>query len=172
MNEPEHLRRLGDGLEVSTFSNVPAELAERMSKLHRDVFKTTGQRGWSADEVRSLLESDSCFAVAATKGRALIGMAIVRKVLDEAELLTLAVATQTQRAGIGAQLLKAAAEELMRTDAAKFFLEVRADNAAAIALYHKAGFHQSALRRQYYKTLAGDRIDALIFELQLAGSGA
>jgi ribosomal-protein-alanine N-acetyltransferase len=48
--------------------------------------------------------------------------------------------------------------------AQRIFLEVRVSNAAARALYARAGFREIATRRDYYPAAAG-REDALVLEL-------
>lgn len=91
------------------------------------------------------------------------GFLMWRRVEDEAEILTLAVAPAQQRRGCGralvAALLGAARSEGVRS----LFLEADAGNAAAIALYEKAGFARIARRQRYYKTGA----DALVMRVDL-----
>ena len=70
-------------------------------------------------------------------------------------ILTLGVTAK--REGIATGLLKAAIALLQGRDVATLHLEVAAPNAAARALYEKAGFTQAGLRRRYY----ADGSDAL-----------
>ncbi|NEW37166.1 GNAT family N-acetyltransferase, partial [Nocardia cyriacigeorgica] len=58
----------------------------------------------------------------------------------EAEVHTIGVDPQCHRGGIGTKLLEALLAEAGRRGG-PVFLEVRTDNAAAIALYAKHGFH-------------------------------
>ena len=76
------------------------------------------------------------------------GFLVLRLVLDEAEIFTLGVTRK--REGIATDLLKEGIELLRRRDIAIVHLEVAAPNVAARALYEKAGFTQSGLRRRYY----------------------
>jgi len=78
---------------------------------------------------------------------------------DEAELLRLAVVPARRRQGLARALLAAAAGRLAAADCTTCFLEVRADNRSAIALYEGAGFHRIGRRRAYY----GDGADALLY---------
>ena len=55
-----------------------------------------------------------------------------------------------RRCGIGGALLKALTEEAARRHAGSVFLEVRESNDAARAMYRKAGFKESGIRRNYY----------------------
>lgn len=78
------------------------------------------------------------------------GFILVRAVADEAEILTLAVSPAQRRKGIAAALLREAARMLKQAGAKKLFLEVAADNAAAMALYAKQGFTATGRRAGYY----------------------
>jgi len=85
-------------------------------------------------------------------------------VADEAELLTLAVAPELWRGGIGAGLLAACEAGARAEGAARVFLEVAAGNIAARSLYDRAGFRQCGLRPGYYQRLDGSRDDAVVME--------
>lgn len=91
------------------------------------------------------------------------GFVLGRHVLDEAELLTIAVPVGLRGSGIGAKLLAEFEEEARRKGALKAFLEVASDNAAARALYLRAGWRQTGLRRNYY----GPGRDGLILSRDL-----
>ena len=79
----------------------------------------------------------------------ILGFCIMQKVLDEANLLRMAIDPKCQGQGLGTLLLNDAIERL--GDACvQIFLEVRESNYAAIALYEKVGFHQIDLRKNYY----------------------
>ena len=80
----------------------------------------------------------------------LAGFAVFRRVLDEAELLNLAVEPSLRRKGIGQQLLMAGMGELRAHGVLKVFLEVRASNQPAIDFYSAAGFTRQGRRRGYY----------------------
>jgi ribosomal-protein-alanine N-acetyltransferase len=77
----------------------------------------------------------------------------------EADVQTIAVAPAAQGRGVGTLLLRALTARAARSGANSLLLEVRADNAPAIALYEREGFERISVRRRYYQP--GD-IDALI----------
>lgn len=83
-----------------------------------------------------------------------IGFCILQKVLDEANLLLMAIDPQWQQKGLGYQMLEHAIEQLGE-GTAMVFLEVRQSNTAALALYEKIGFAQIDLRKNYYPTADG-----------------
>ena len=101
------------------------------------------------------------------KNGATLGYAVFTAVLDEGELLTLGVAPSFQRQGLGARLLGCVLQRARELKLHRFFLEVRASNASAQALYAKFNFQPVGRRRNYYATLTGQREDALLWECAL-----
>jgi ribosomal-protein-alanine N-acetyltransferase len=89
----------------------------------------------------------------------------------EAQLLNLTVAPEARRRGLARALLRRFAEDATRRGVEQMFLEVRASNAAAIALYAAEGFCRVARRERYYPTDAatGVREDALVMRRALPG---
>lgn len=87
------------------------------------------------------------------------GFALVRAILDEAELLLIAVHPDYRRLGAGAALLRAAIDECRTRGVRRLHLEVRANN-PAIALYSAHGFTRAGVRRGYYRSRNGETFDA------------
>jgi ribosomal-protein-alanine N-acetyltransferase len=83
--------------------------------------------------------------------------------LDEAEVLDVAVDPALQGRGLGAQLVQWACDEAIRQGAALLRLEVRATSIPAITLYERFGFVRSGLRKAYYE----QGIDALLMDKNL-----
>ncbi len=96
----------------------------------------------------------------------LVAFAITQVVLDEATLFNIAVHPSHQRQGHGRHLLKQLIETLETRGITTLWLEVRASNANAIALYEQLGFNEVSLRRNYYPAANG-REDAVIMALPL-----
>ena len=90
--------------------------------------------------------------------------AITQVVLDEASLFNIAVDPAFQRRGLGRQLLQHLIDELIKRDVLTLWLEVRASNQPAIALYEQLGFNQVSRRPNYYPTASG-REDAILMAL-------
>lgn len=86
-----------------------------------------------------------------------------RRIGDEAEVLTLAVAPGQQRRGCAGALLDAVIDALRRDGVRALFLEVDVGNKAAIALYEGRGFDRIARRKRYYRSGA----DALVMRADL-----
>ena len=91
----------------------------------------------------------------------ILGFCIMQKVLDEANLLLMAIAPKYQGNGFGAKILNDAITRL-GSKCLQVFLEVRQSNHTAIALYEKVGFHQIDLRKNYYPAPNQQREHAVI----------
>lgn len=126
-----------------------------MATLHASAFTTP--RPWSEAEIAGLLASPLVFALTEAGGF-LLG----RVVAGEAELLTVAVAPDQRRAGLGRRLVTAFLAEAARRGAESVFLEVAEPNAPARALYAASGFQPAGRRRAYYQRPDGGAEDALI----------
>ena len=79
----------------------------------------------------------------------------------QADIQTIAVASSARRHGIGRAMMVALLEEARHRAASEVFLEVRADNPNAEALYASLGFEQIAVRPKYYQP---DGVDAHIMK--------
>ena len=99
----------------------------------------------------------------------IVSYAVLMPVLDEAELLTIAVAPNQQRKGLGRLMLLDVLHWAQTQAIRKIFLEVRVSNLAAIALYRTTGFVEIGRRRGYYQHADG-REDALLMACELRGA--
>lgn len=114
---------------------------------------------WSANQLADSQQQHQCQVLLVD--HQVVGFCILQPVLDEANLLLMAVAPEWQGHGLGYKLLQHSIAAL-GDGCSQVFLEVRASNRAAIALYHKADFHQIDRRKQYYPRVGGGREDAVI----------
>ena len=114
---------------------------------------------WSEKSVASELSNPlSLWLVAEEEGRvaAYIGS---QTVMDETDMMNVAVHPDFRRQGLGEQLVTQLVEQLKEKGSHCLLLEVRASNAPAIGLYEKLGFAQIGRRKNYYRN---PREDALI----------
>ena len=132
--------------------------------LHARSFQTPPP--WSAADFAGLAADPLTFLLVEGDAGFLLG----RAVAGEAELLTLAVAPEARRRGMGRKLVARFLYQARLRGADRAFLEVSARNPAAIALYESAGFERTGLRRNYYLAPGGERIDALVLARGLAAS--
>lgn len=93
-----------------------------------------------------------------------LGFALYRTIVDDSELLLLAVSPDSQRKGVGRQLLSHFIEDAKKNGANRIHLEVR-DGNPAVRMYEAAGFVQSNRRPNYYRGRDGAHYDALSFTL-------
>jgi ribosomal-protein-alanine N-acetyltransferase len=131
----------------------------RLAAIHAEAFATP----WSAVELEVLAAQPGVLAVAEDDG-----FIMLRVVLDEAEILTLAVRPNARRQGLGGRLTGQGVLEAARAGARRMFLEVAENNEAALALYARAGFVRTGRRKAYYPSADGGRIDAVVMSLDLA----
>ncbi len=138
---------------------------EGLARLHAHSF--TLPRPWSADEIAALLADPTVFLCEAGA----LGFLLGRVVLDEAELLTLAVDPAHRREGLGAALLQDYHVKAKARGADQSFLEVAADNRPALGLYRAAGYVQQGRRPRYYTAPGMAPVDALVLRKILADEG-
>ena len=119
---------------------------------------------WTRSQCAGILPMSGVKLVLAEDADRVLGFAVYRTIVDDAELLLLAVAPSVQKRGIGRKLLDHFIEDAKKNGAAKIHLEVR-DGNEAIQLYEAAGFTQSNRRRNYYHGRGGGQFDALTFLL-------
>ncbi|MGB0900467.1 GNAT family N-acetyltransferase [Halocynthiibacter sp.] len=136
---------------------TPKDLAQ----LHARCFETP--RPWSAMEFANLLESRGIIFAGDTRG-----FILGRIAGPEAELLTIAVAPEARKTGIGRTLVAQYHDAMRDQGAEESFLEVAANNTAAIALYLGSGYTQTGKRPKYYTTPDGQKQDALVFSRPLS----
>ena len=96
---------------------------------------------------------------------AILGFAVASLLPPQAELESIAVASEGQRQGIARQIFCALAQELRTAQIAELLLEARASNHAALAFYRAVGFIETGRRPRYY---ADPIEDALLLKLRLA----
>ena len=114
---------------------------------------------WSENSVASELKNPlSCWLVAEEDGVA-AGYIGSQTVMDESDMMNVAVHPDHRRKGVAESLVNELIEALKKRGSCCLTLEVRASNEPAKALYEKLGFVQVGLRRNYYRN---PKEDALI----------
>ena len=93
-----------------------------------------------------------------------IGYCLYQVVFEQAEILRIGTHPDYQRQGIASLLFAALNTQLKESQVESLLLEVRADNAAAIALYEQQGFTVIHRRKGYYQQPHQPAIDALIMQ--------
>lgn len=114
---------------------------------------------WSKQQFQESLASYQCTVY--EQANQVVGFCILQPVLDEANLLLMAIHPNQQGKGLGYILLDHSIQQL-KNHPIQIFLEVRESNTAAIGLYEKIGFHQIDLRKNYYPNVDGSKEHAVI----------
>lgn len=145
--------------------------SRRMADIHADSFAI----GWDKGEIEAMMGGNHVADVMVSRaliGDIVTGFAISRIIVDEAELLTIALDPEVRGRGLSAELLRRHAARARRAGAERLFLEVAADNAPALALYKGLGFVEIGRRKGYYAAADGNRNarrDALTMRWDLSG---
>jgi ribosomal-protein-alanine N-acetyltransferase len=132
--------------------------AAPLAAIHAQAFPR--REAWSEDAFALQLAMPGVFGLLDPRG----GMILTRVSADEAEVLTLAVAPEVRRQGVAGALLAGAMAAAREQAAMTMVLEVAVGNAAARALYERAGFVEAGRRPRYYANGG----DALIMRVSLA----
>ena len=138
-----------------------AEQVDLLGELHARAFV----KAWSANEIAKLMENAAVFALIA-RGAEAQGFVLAWAGAGDAELLTVAVAPEARRKGVGASLVTSAGVAALVRGAASMHLEVAEDNVAARALYAKLGFEEAGRRHAYYAGEGGS-VDAIVMRRNL-----
>jgi [ribosomal protein S18]-alanine N-acetyltransferase len=148
-------------LRVATPSDVGAIMQLETATFESDA--------WSTESMSSELASPHtyylfAFDSATPDELAGYGGLLAPKGSGDADIQTIAVAPAARQRGLGRTLVTAMLAEALARGASQVFLEVRADNPNARALYDSLGFEQIAVRAKYYQP---DGVDAQIMRVRL-----
>lgn len=112
---------------------------------------------WAEKQYQDCFSEDQkrVVVVATLGGEETVAFLVAHRVADEWELENIVVTPAERRKGIGIELVAALTE---KTKSEAVFLEVRASNAAARALYESAGFRQTGVRKSYYQNPLEDAV--------------
>ena len=129
-------------------SDVPA--------LSLILMDSPGASSWTEESLLNSVQSGTGW-VAELEDH-VVGFLIGRSAADEFEILNLAVAQSSRRRGIAKELLKTLAAWSGAAGTKHVYLEVRASNDAAMALYVQSGFKPCGRRERYYQYPVEDAI--------------
>ena len=135
-------------MKPSEFAIVPMEAVhvEAVAALEAETFSAP----WSDVSIAGELTNPLSLWLVALDGEAVVGYVGSQAVLDEADMMNLAVKPSHRRRGIAGALVEALTQALRMREVHSLTLEVRATNEEAIALYRACGFSQVGRRPRYY----------------------
>lgn len=114
---------------------------------------------WSEKSIASELDNPLSLWLVALSDEQVIGYVGSQFVMDEADMMNIAVAESFRRRGVARELVNALVSALTSRHVRSLTLEVRASNEAAKSLYDAMGFRQVGRRPNYY---SAPKEDALI----------
>ena len=143
------------------------EQAGDIARLHAALFPTP----WTEASILQMLAHPGSVAMVAGAGtpRQIGGFALAQVAADEAEILSVGVTPAWQRKGVGLKLIDGVKRAAVKSGARRLFLEVAESNAAALALYRKAGFTEKGRRKGYYVKPGAKPEDAVLLGIEIAG---
>lgn len=134
---------------------MTADHLDDIAALERVCFPDPWSRNMLAEELDNAL---SAFLVALDGQGQVVGYAGLQVVLDEGNILNVAVKPECRRRGIARKLLQVFIDFAEANSLAFLTLEVRASNYGAIALYGSLGFRGAGRRRNYYERPQEDAV--------------
>lgn len=155
-------------------SNVTVRIAtvddvDAIMTIEAPVF---GNEAWSSDAMARDVADPNCVYLVAENADGVIAYAglLCPEGSGDGDIQTIAVIPEARTSGLGRALMTELMAAAAKRKAHRIFLEVRADNAHAIALYESLGFEEIAIRPGYYQP---EGVDAIVmkFESARAGSG-
>ncbi len=136
---------------------------QRLMEIERAVF----DEPWSASIMRDSIHAahSRVWGIYAEDDSVLIGFGVITIVMDESELIDMAVAKEYQGKGYGKVLMQFLIDKAKQNGAEKMFLEVGVTNNPAINMYQGLDFTQINIRKNYYRRKNDIYEDALVYQL-------
>lgn len=119
---------------------------------------------WTRSQCAGILPMTGVKLLLAEEEGKVVGFSLYRTIVEDSELLLLAVHPDSRGRGVGRLLLSHFIEDSKKNGANRIHLEVR-DGNSAVEVYRAAGFEQVNRRRNYYRGRDGGSFDALTFVL-------
>lgn len=152
-------------ITLRTLSQISTDELQQIAQIEAQHFADA----WQIAAIEATLGQFGAGVLLAMRDKCVIGYCIYTIVFETAEILRIATCKRYQRQGIGKQMMERLIDLCQTQAVERLLLEVRADNNAAIALYHQEGFAQIDRRKDYYHDQNG-RVDALILQRTITPS--
>lgn len=145
-----------------TVSKLTTKEIPAVAALDRQLFS---KESWSEEAFTASLADPSRTFWVAMEGETLLGFCGLSQSFEQGDILNIGVCPAQRGKGIGSLLLQEAINAFKEQGGKELFLEVRASNAAAKALYEKFRFQRIGVRKNYYQQPAED---GLIYKLEVS----
>jgi len=133
--------------------------ADAVDRVMQAAFEPRYGEAWTRAQCVGILTMPGVWLTLARIEGEVVGFALVRAIIDEAELLLIAVDPAHRRHGVAGALMRSMLAECRGRGVHRVHLEVRANN-PAVALYAAHGFIKAGERRDYYRAKSGESFDA------------
>lgn len=140
--------------------NMTADHVASVAELEKLCFRDP----WSEKSVASELNNPLSLWLVALEDGGVVGYVGSQTVMDETDMMNVAVHPDHRRKGIGQQLIDELVRRLEKQGSVSLTLEVRASNEPAKQMYEKLGFAIAGRRPNYYRN---PKEDALILRKML-----
>lgn len=122
-------------------------MAPLLAELHKACFDTP----WNIQAMSDLLSMPGSLAFVIEQSTDMpVGFVIANCAADQADILAIGILPAYRRGQLGRRLMAYLSDQMRSLGVAAIFLEVAADNLAAISLYKKCGYIEIARRGNYY----------------------
>lgn len=153
-------------MDAMVIREADARDIPKIMSIMKKAFDPANGEAWTAAQCISALALPGTFALVAEANPRTLGFALSRHVLDEAELLLIAVRPDAQLRGIGGLLMAAIVDKLATAGVKTLHLEMRENN-PAIDFYRRRQFLTVGRRRNYYRREDGTLADAITLSRNL-----
>lgn len=136
------------------YRRATVEDADALAELERLCFSDP----WNLDMFRGFLANPAVYFMIAENDGKIIAYAGIIVILDECEIMNVAVHPKLRRCGIGRIIMNKVIDICRKHGVSMVFLEHRESNTAAAALYDGFGFEAYAVRRRYYTSPVEDAV--------------
>lgn len=138
-----------------------------MGRIMEAAFDPRFGEAWSVPQLAGALTIADTWGQLGFEGGEPVGFSLTRRVIDEAELMLVAVLPGERGRGLGRALVQGAMQKARQRGARRIFLEVRDGNSPALRLYESLGFSIAGRRQNYYLGNIGERFDAITMRRDL-----
>jgi ribosomal-protein-alanine N-acetyltransferase len=139
---------------MNRFGSMTIDDLDEVMRIEEESFAIPFTKGMFAD----LLSQEPFAGTILREGDSIAGYILYSRIIDEMEILSIAVAQEYRRRGVGAQLMEHVIDVARRHEVRVISLDVRRTNEPAVALYEKFGFKPEGVRHGYYHNNNEDAI--------------
>ncbi|MDR3196015.1 MAG: ribosomal protein S18-alanine N-acetyltransferase [Endomicrobium sp.] len=123
------------------------DLLDDILKIERESFIDT----WNIEMFLGSAQNKTVIFKVLLKNKIALGYYILSTVVDEAEIISIAVSPKFRRQNLGKFMMADILKEVLQKKSKFIFLEARKSNTPALNLYKSFGFKEIGLRKNYYK---------------------